>query len=57
MEDVLGGYLTVCVDCHRQPDASGGYMSPHFYSQDAPYPSNQSYMQNVVRPAGGNPFE
>jgi len=40
-----------------QPDASGGYMSPHLYSQDAPYPSNQSYMQNVVRPAGGNPFE
>ena len=42
---------------HRQPDASGGYMSPHLYSQDASYPSNQSYMQNVVRPAGSNPFE
>lgn len=40
----------------RQPNASGAYMSAHPYGQEAPYPVNQFHAQNVVRPAGGNPF-
>ncbi|KAG0624987.1 hypothetical protein M758_2G019000 [Ceratodon purpureus] len=39
-----------------QPNVSGGYMSSHPFGQEAPYPGNQFHTQNVVRPAGGNPF-
>ena len=40
----------------RQPNVSGGYMSAHPFGQEVPYPGNQFHTQNVVRPAGGNPF-
>ena len=40
----------------RQPNVSGGYISTHPFGQEAPYPGNQFHTQNVVRPAGGNPF-
>ncbi|XP_024395143.1 uncharacterized protein [Physcomitrium patens] len=40
-----------------QSNVSGGYISTQPLGQDGPYPNNQFFSQNVVRPAGGvNPF-
>jgi hypothetical protein len=39
-----------------QPNVSGGYMPTHPFGQEAPFPGTQVHTNNVVRPAGGNPF-